>query len=96
MSVELPTGSVQLAHLFDGLPRVMFSVKDLEGRYLFVNEAFAQRVPVVSTALGAEGLGAVDGVHLLVADSADSLADACARQTPRCRLRACERRRAEH
>lgn len=50
MSVELPTGSVQLAHLFDGLPRVMFSVKDLEGRYLFVNEAFAQRVPRGSAA----------------------------------------------
>ena len=45
MSTELPLGSVQLAQLFDGLPRVMFSVKDVEGRYLFVNEAFAQRVP---------------------------------------------------
>jgi glycosyltransferase involved in cell wall biosynthesis len=33
----------------------------------------------VSTTLGAEGLGAVDGVHLLVADTAEGLAAACAR-----------------
>jgi hypothetical protein len=34
---------------------------------------------VVSTALGAEGLGAQDGVHLLVAETADGLAAACSR-----------------
>jgi glycosyltransferase involved in cell wall biosynthesis len=49
------------------------------GTRLKVLEAFAQRVPVVSTSLGAEGLGAEDGVHLLIADTPASLAAACAR-----------------
>jgi glycosyltransferase involved in cell wall biosynthesis len=34
---------------------------------------------VVSTSLGAEGLGVRDGVHLLVADDADAFAAACER-----------------
>jgi PAS domain S-box-containing protein len=45
MPTEIPLGSLQLAELFDGLPRVMFSLKDIDGRYIFVNQAFAQRVP---------------------------------------------------
>ena len=49
------------------------------GTRLKVLEAFAQKVPVVSTTLGAEGLGVEDGVHLLLADTADELAAACAR-----------------
>ena len=42
-------------------------------------ESFAHRVPVVSTTIGAEGLGVVDGVHLLLADDPDSFAAACER-----------------
>jgi glycosyltransferase involved in cell wall biosynthesis len=49
------------------------------GTRLKIIEAFAHRIPVVSTALGAEGLGAQDGVHLLVAETADGLAAACSR-----------------
>jgi glycosyltransferase involved in cell wall biosynthesis len=49
------------------------------GTRLKILEAFAQRIPVVSTSLGAEGLGAVDGVHLLIADSVPALAKSCAR-----------------
>ena len=49
------------------------------GTRLKVLEAFAQKIPVVSTTLGAEGIGAEDGVHLLLADTADELAVACAR-----------------
>ena len=41
-------------------------------------EAFAHRVPVVSTALGAHGLDAVDGKHLLLAETPEGFADACA------------------
>jgi glycosyltransferase involved in cell wall biosynthesis len=48
------------------------------GTCLKVLEAFAQKVPVVSTSLGAECLDVEDGVHLLLADSADGLAGACA------------------
>ena len=42
-------------------------------------EAFAHRVPVVSTTLGAEGLGLKPGVHLLIADDARAFSAACAR-----------------
>ena len=49
------------------------------GTRLKILEAFAQRIPVVSTSVGAEGLGAVDGVHLLIADSVPELARACCR-----------------
>lgn len=49
------------------------------GTRLKILEAFAHHVPVVSTALGAEGLGAVDGRELLIGDSAASIARACLR-----------------
>jgi glycosyltransferase involved in cell wall biosynthesis len=48
------------------------------GTRIKILEAFAHRIPVVSTTLGAEGLDAVDGEHLLMADGADEFADACA------------------
>ena len=41
-------------------------------------EAFAHGVPVVATTIGAEGVPAQDGVHLLLADSAADFAQACA------------------
>ncbi len=44
-----------------------------------VLEAFAHRVPVVSTQLGAEGLAVEDGVHLLLADRPEAFAEACER-----------------
>jgi glycosyltransferase involved in cell wall biosynthesis len=49
------------------------------GTRIKIIEAFANRIPVVSTSLGAEGLGAVDGRHLLLGDTADAMAAACAR-----------------
>jgi polysaccharide biosynthesis protein PslH len=49
------------------------------GTRIKILEAFAHRIPVVSTSLGAEGLGARDGVHLLVADSAQDIASCCVR-----------------
>jgi glycosyltransferase involved in cell wall biosynthesis len=58
---------------------VVVPVRFGSGTRLKVLEAFAHRVPVVSTTLGAEGLGAEDGVHLLVADRAPDIARACAR-----------------
>lgn len=42
-------------------------------------EAFAHQRPVVSTALGAEGLDATGGRHLLIADDPDGFAAACLR-----------------
>ena len=49
------------------------------GTRLKVLEAFAHRIPVVATTLGAEGLGAQDGIHLLIGDTVDAIATACAR-----------------
>jgi len=58
---------------------VVVPIRYGSGTRLKILEAFAQRVPVVSTTLGAEGLGAEDGVHLLIADTPPALAEACAR-----------------
>jgi glycosyltransferase involved in cell wall biosynthesis len=42
-------------------------------------EAFAAQVPVVSTAKGVEGLATVDGIHVLIAESADEFVAAIQR-----------------
>jgi len=49
------------------------------GTRIKVLEAFAHQRPVVSTAFGAEGLGAAGGEHLLLADDPDGFAAACLR-----------------
>jgi glycosyltransferase involved in cell wall biosynthesis len=49
------------------------------GTRIKILEAFAHRLPVVTTPVGAEGLDIVDGVHALVAEPVDALADACMR-----------------
>ena len=41
-----------------------------------VTEALSHALPVVTTSFGAQGLGAVSGVHLHVADTAEDFADA--------------------
>lgn len=48
------------------------------GTRVKILEAFAHRIPVVSTTLGAEGLDAHHGEHLLLADDPQAFADACA------------------
>jgi len=57
------------------------------GTRIKILEAFAHRIPVVSTALGAEGLGARDGAHLLIADTAEGITAACVRLLSDLRLR---------
>ena len=47
------------------------------GTRIKILEAFANRIPVVTTTVGAEGLGVVSGRHALVADEADAMAAAC-------------------
>ena len=49
------------------------------GTRLKIYEAMAAGVPVVSTAIGAEGLDYTDGEDILIADSPAQFADACAR-----------------
>ena len=58
---------------------VVVPVRYGSGTRVKIIEAFAHRIPVVSTTLGAEGLGVEDGRELLVADTAAGLATACAR-----------------
>jgi glycosyltransferase involved in cell wall biosynthesis len=58
---------------------VLVPIRFGSGTRVKIIEAFAHRVPVVSTTLGAEGLGAVHGEHLLIADDAAELAAACER-----------------
>lgn len=58
---------------------IVVPVRFGSGTRLKVLEAFAHRIPVVSTSLGAEGLDVVDGEHLLVADTPASMAAACER-----------------
>ena len=58
---------------------VLVPLRSGSGTRLKILEAFAQRVPVVSTTVGAEGLGVVDGVHLLIADTPEDIATACTR-----------------
>jgi len=72
----------RVAAMADELARADVVVVPLRygsGTRLKIIEAFAHRIPVVSTARGAAGLGAQDGVHLLVAETADGLAAACSR-----------------
>ena len=49
------------------------------GTRIKILEAFAHRIPVVSTSVGCEGLDVVDGEHLLVADDPETFASACIR-----------------
>lgn len=58
------------------------------GTRLKILEAFAAGVPVVSTTVGAEGLDAVDGQHLLIADDAYGLASSIERVVNEPELRA--------
>ncbi len=58
---------------------VIVPVRFGSGTRLKILEAFAHRIPVVSTRLGAEGLGVSDGQHLLVAESAQAMAEAVTR-----------------
>ncbi len=58
---------------------VVVPVRYGSGTRIKILEAFRHRIPVVSTTLGAEGIGAEDGVHLLIGDSVAELIDACVR-----------------
>ncbi len=62
-----------------GADVVVVPVRFGSGTRLKIVEAFAHRIPVVSTALGAEGLEATDDQDLLIADRPSEMASACAR-----------------
>ncbi|HXQ62827.1 MAG TPA: glycosyltransferase family 4 protein [Acidimicrobiales bacterium] len=58
---------------------VVVPVRYGSGTRVKILEAAAHRIPVVSTTLGAEGLGFEDGRHLLIADDPEGFAAACVR-----------------
>lgn len=49
------------------------------GTRIKILESFAHEIPVVSTTVGAHGLGAVDERHLLIADTAEAFSRGCLR-----------------
>jgi glycosyltransferase involved in cell wall biosynthesis len=57
------------------------------GTRIKILEAFAHGLPVVSTAVGCEGLDVVDRRHLLVADEPEAMAAACCELLERADLR---------
>jgi glycosyltransferase involved in cell wall biosynthesis len=63
----------------DGAAVAVVPIRFGSGTRLKVIEALANRLPMVSTTLGSEGIGVVDGVHALLADHAKAQAAACVR-----------------
>ena len=66
-----------LAPLYAAADVAVVPLRGGGGTRIKILEAFAHRVPVVTTPLGAEGIEAADGEHVLVADDADAFAQAC-------------------
>jgi glycosyltransferase involved in cell wall biosynthesis len=58
---------------------VVVPVRFGSGTRVKIIEAFAHRIPVVATTLGAEGLGVQHGREILLSDTTEGLASACAR-----------------
>jgi glycosyltransferase involved in cell wall biosynthesis len=77
--VEVLGPVAELDAVFTSTMAVVVPLRAGGGTRIKILEAFARRVPVVSTALGCEGLDAGDGKELLVADGPDEFAAACVR-----------------
>ncbi len=73
-----------LAPLYEAADVAVVPVRAGGGTRIKILEAFAHGVPVVATRLGAEGIEAADGEHLLLAEDAEGFARACLRvkETP--------------
>lgn len=68
-----------LQDVFRTTSAVVVPLRAGSGTRIKVLEAFAQRLPVVSTTLGCEGVEARPGTDLLVGDTPEELAAACVR-----------------
>jgi glycosyltransferase involved in cell wall biosynthesis len=77
--VELLGHVDDLDAVFASTAAVVVPLRAGGGTRIKILEAFARRVPVVSTTLGCEGLGVRHGEELLVADDPREFADACVR-----------------
>ncbi len=72
---------------YAGINAVVAPINAGGGTRIKILEAFAFGKPVVSTHLGAEGIECEDGVHLLLATSADAFAGQCLRLVTSVKLR---------
>jgi len=77
--VEVVGAVPDLAPHYRDASAVIVPLRGGGGTRIKVLEAFSYRRPVVSTAIGAEGIAAVPGEHLLIADEPAQFAAACAR-----------------
>jgi glycosyltransferase involved in cell wall biosynthesis len=77
--VEVWADPADLAPHYDWAEVALAPLRAGGGTRIKILEAFAARVPVVASRIGAEGLAVRDGRHLLLADDASGLAAACLR-----------------
>jgi glycosyltransferase involved in cell wall biosynthesis len=77
--VELLGEVDELDDVFATTTAVVVPLRAGGGTRLKVLEAFARKIPVVSTSLGCEGLDARDGFELLTGERPEELAAACVR-----------------
>ena len=77
--VEVCADPVELAPHYAWADVALAPIRAGGGTRIKILEAFAARVPVVATALGAEGLAVAGGEHLLLAEDTAELAAACRR-----------------
>jgi glycosyltransferase involved in cell wall biosynthesis len=71
-------GSVpDVAPEYAGAGMLVVPLRAGTGTRIKILESFAYGIPVVSTSIGADGLDARDGQHLLIADSPEALAQCC-------------------
>ena len=76
-SVRLRGFVEDLAPIYAAADVAVVPVRVGGGTRIKILEAFAHGVPVVTTSLGAEGIDAAEGEHLLFADDAEAFARAC-------------------
>lgn len=86
--IEVIANPADLAPHYAWADAALAPIRAGGGTRIKILEAFAAGVPVVATAMGAEGLAAADGEHLLLAEDAAGLAAACRRLRDEPRLAA--------
>jgi glycosyltransferase involved in cell wall biosynthesis len=77
--VSVHAGPAHVAPFYADAAVAVVPIRAGGGSRIKILEAFAHGVPVVSTSVGADGLEAVDGRHLLIADSPEDFAAAALR-----------------
>lgn len=77
VGIQLVANPPDLARHYRWADLAIVPVNAGGGTRIKLIEAFAHCVPVVSTSIGAEGIPAVDDLHLRLADSHEVFADAC-------------------